>query len=100
MTGREVIKLRESLGWGGTQLATLLGVHPSTVYRWEDAGKDEIAVEPLQSSLLSILRTEANRGVRHRDSLAAKIVDAIGTGGTPLALHRLLDAHYANGGSS
>ena len=35
MTGRQLQRIRERLGWSQARLAEALGVHPMTVSKWE-----------------------------------------------------------------
>jgi len=46
MTGTQVRELRAALSLDPTHFAQLLGVHPSTLYRWEAAGDVSVRVEP------------------------------------------------------
>lgn len=92
MTGADVRKLREELGWTGAQFASLFGVHPSTVYRWEEREDDPLKTEPLQLQLLTVLRSELKRG---RRDLREKLESALALGGSLRALYVLLSVVYA-----
>lgn len=52
ISGADVAKLRQKLGFEVVHFATLLGIHSSTVYRWEKQDKNAIRPEPLQLHLL------------------------------------------------
>lgn len=53
MTGRGVANVRRQLGLDAVDFARVLGVHFSTVYRWERASV--VQAEPLQQAILSLL---------------------------------------------
>lgn len=94
MTGADVRKLREELGWTGAQFASLFGVHPSTIYRWEEREDAPLKTEPLQLQLLTVLRSELKKGRRDlRDRLEASLA----LGGSLQALHVLLSVVYGEG---
>ena len=93
MTGANVRKLREDLGWTGAQFAALFGVHPSTVYRWEERDARALKTEPLQLQLLVVLKTELKRG--HLRALRDQLESALAFGGSLRALHVLLSLVYA-----
>ena len=94
MTGADVSKLREGLEWSAAQFATLLGVSPSTVYRWEEHAEERLKIEPLQLQLLVVLRTELQRGRRTARELRDRLEGALALGGSLRALHVLLSAIY------
>jgi transcriptional regulator with XRE-family HTH domain len=93
VTGADVRDLREKLGWTGAQFASLFGVHPSTVYRWEEREKDALKTEPLQLQLLTVLRAELKRSGR-RD-VCERLEAALALGGSLRALHVLLSMVYS-----
>lgn len=97
MTGQEVRTLREDLGWTGAQFASLFGVHPSTIYRWEERDVEDLKTEPLQLQLLTVLRSEMRRGKRVAAQLREKLESALAVGGSLRALHVLLSQVYATG---
>ena len=91
MTGTDVKKLREeSLGWTGAQFASLFGVHPSTVYRWEEQGEADLKTEPLQLQLLGLLQTTLPLAAGLSDALK----NALALGGSLRALYVLLSSAY------
>lgn len=46
----EAIRLREALGLNTAEMSSLLGVHPTTYYRWE--ANDQSVKDPLQRNIL------------------------------------------------
>lgn len=101
MTGAFVRALRAELSWTGQQFADLLGVHGSTVYRWEKAEYEEIKIEPLQAALVTLLDAELRRGDwTDRHALKTALIDGLRMGGTLRALYALLDAMYGRDGRS
>jgi hypothetical protein len=54
--GRDVRAIRERLGLSVVQFATVLGVHPSSVHRWETAGEVAVPIEGVAWTVLSALR--------------------------------------------
>lgn len=52
MTGNQVKKIRESAELSVTDLAEILGVRASSVYRWEASGNKKSRIEGLPSKLL------------------------------------------------
>ncbi len=56
MTPREMIQLRASLGWSQNRLAQALGVHRSTVHRWEQGTR---GIPRMADKLVTML------GLRH-----------------------------------
>jgi transcriptional regulator with XRE-family HTH domain len=56
MTGEQVRELRASLGISASDFALLLGVTPSTVYRWGASRAGEAATDPGPARLLAALQ--------------------------------------------
>ena len=54
MKSSDVTNIRAKLRMNKIQLSELIGVNPSTVYRWEH-GEGEIEMDPRQSHLMLIL---------------------------------------------
>lgn len=54
MNGNQIRKLREKLGLDSVLFSRLLGVHLSTVYRWEQAKKNP-NIDILQRELLTFI---------------------------------------------
>lgn len=88
MTGLEVTALKNSLGLTTQHLASLVGVHPTTVYRWESQGHAELRLEPLQHGLLVRLQRQAD--LREPKSFGQELVEGLVVGGTLVGLAVLL----------
>jgi hypothetical protein len=73
-------------------LAGVLGVHVSTIYRWESKRRREIKADPIQTELLARLDRKASGHPSTAESLGRTIVDGLVAGGTLRALHDLLAA--------
>lgn len=88
MTGSDIASAREALGLNPFAFAAVLGVHVSSVYRWEKAGKNP-RVDPLQREIITGIHT-------HRSSSTAqlkagkKVRSALESGGSLAGLHTLL----------
>lgn len=89
MTGRSICKLRGKLGLDPFALAGVLGVHVSTVYRWE-ANPNETKMDPLQDLILQRLRDCVITKPETATRLGQAIVDGLVRGGTIAALAALL----------
>lgn len=95
MTGHEVASLRRGLGLDPMQFALMLGIHPSSVYRWESAGNREVRVDPLQSNVLLLLQQElAKRKGKAQKELGEQILQALVVGSGLFALFKLLEAVF------
>jgi transcriptional regulator with XRE-family HTH domain len=93
ITGQEVRAIREALGLPVMQFATILGVHPSSVHRWESGGNQAVPIEGVALTVLSALRQRvlASRAQRVRAAAAGlKVSDELATGGVLLALALLI----------
>jgi DNA-binding XRE family transcriptional regulator len=55
MRGAQLVNARESLGLFRTDLAKILNVDETTVYRWERNRQRTIRQEPLQSELCNVV---------------------------------------------
>lgn len=89
MKGAEIKKVRTSLGMDVIPFSQLLGVSPSTVYRWEAAGSVGLKVDPLQVQIMAVV----NR-VGASNRLGSEIHESLMLGGTMLGMYRLLDKVY------
>ncbi|MBI5536031.1 MAG: hypothetical protein HY898_25145 [Deltaproteobacteria bacterium] len=95
MTGTEIRQLRSSLGMDPTRFAQLLGIHPSSLYRWEAAGELQIRVEPFQSQVLAALQQQvAQRQAPAQADLGQAILAGLLIGGGLLGLYKLLEAVF------
>lgn len=88
MNGIEVRHIRTTLGLNPQAFANLLGVHLTTVYRWEAAGPLEMRLEPLQSALLLRLRQKATDA--KPEATGQRLIEALLVGGTLVGLAALL----------
>ena len=95
MTGTEVAALRRDLALRPGALADLLGVHASTVYRWEGAGDLPARIETLQERLLTVLRLElVAQGPDAQANYARALSVTLGVRGPLYALSWVLDKHF------
>lgn len=92
MAGKAIRKLRTDLGMTPADFAALLGVHPSSIYRWENADAEEVHIEPLQFRLLTVLQQEVNKRktAQAQAELGKAIVGALIVGGALFGLFTLL----------
>jgi len=89
MTGRQIHNLREMLKIDQFALAGVLGVHVSTVYRWESrTGK--VKMDPLQAQIVDLLRERVAAKPQIAGALGQTIVRGLVTGGPLVALAALL----------
>ena len=56
LPGQDVRAIREALGLTAIQFATVLGVHPSSVHRWESAAQRPVEIEGVAWNVLTALR--------------------------------------------
>lgn len=89
MTANHVASIREGLGLSVQDMAALLGVSPSTVYRWEAAGDRAIRVDPMQAKILTLLETQPTGA-----ELGKKLATAILVRGGLYGLYKLLEAVF------
>lgn len=92
MVGDDIRKLRELLGMTVPQFAQLLGVNPTTAYRWEMASARAVPLDPLHASLLTRLQqsVDARRDKAERSEWGKKLLAAVLIGGTLAGLAVLL----------
>ena len=88
MNGNEVRAIRETLGLSPLNLANLLGVHLTTVYRWEAQGAQQLRLEPLQHSLLLQMQKRLRQGPPQ--DLGQQLLQGLLIGGTLVGLAYLL----------
>ncbi len=87
MTAAEVVATRTDLGLTQVQLASLLGVHPLTVSKWERA---VASPSPHQEALLGSFQKAAKSKTDIGEAVATLLV----TAGVALALFALLEAAF------
>jgi transcriptional regulator with XRE-family HTH domain len=97
ITGSQIRAIRGDVGMEPAQFAQLLGIHSSTLYRWENAGEQPVRVEPLQLQLLTVLQQQiAKRSTAEdRAELSNSILTGLLIGGGLLGLFYLLDSAFA-----
>lgn len=82
MSPKGIVRLRRNLRWTQLQLASVLGVHPITVSKWE---RGVLETSAYQSDLLcSFIRSH------RRDPNIGDKVEAIRVIGIPAAIARLI----------
>jgi DNA-binding transcriptional regulator YiaG len=80
MTGRELRVLREAIRLDPFGFAAVMGVHVSTVYRWEASG--DIRAEPLQVTLFQALARRLHACIEAEAAVAGKaMIDGLRTDG-------------------
>lgn len=91
--GSEVKNIRSTLGLNASQFATVLGVHASTVHRWEAQGEGTWEVDGVPANVLIALRERLrndDRAAKQASGLGNEIVAALGVGGALVGLAILL----------
>lgn len=95
LTGNDVRAIRKPLRLDATDLAAILGVHASTVWRWESRGPERAPVDAGSERVLVVLRRLTERaGGQHLGRLRRIVTDALSVGGGLRALWIILDEHY------
>jgi hypothetical protein len=89
MTGTEVQRIRQGLELTTRGLADLVGVHSSSVHRWELRGESEVKLERFPLQLLELARFALKQ--RGAKKFVKELRFAFVTGGGLFALYRLLD---------
>lgn len=96
MTGLDVAAIRTTIGFSKSQFAQLLGVHVSTVYRWETA-VGECKIDPLQLQILTVTRERlAGLKASAREGLVERLERGLLVGGSLFALGVLLTEVYGD----
>lgn len=91
MSGSEIRSIRERLGLSVTQFAAVLGVHASTVHRWEAAGDELVDVDGVAANVLIALRQRvADEAEGSAKEAGRAVVEALLIGGALVALAALL----------
>ncbi len=96
MTGADVQAIRALLGADPTRFSQLLGVHPTTLYRWEARLGDVAKIEPFQLQILTVLKQqlEARRTSEERARFAEAVLTGLLVGGGLFALFKLLQVAF------
>jgi transcriptional regulator with XRE-family HTH domain len=89
MTGNQVQKIRESTELSVLELAEILGVRASSVYRWEAGGNKKSRIDGLPYKLLLWLGDFIEKD-------AKTVGRAFRTGGALSGLHKLVELAYKN----
>jgi hypothetical protein len=93
MPGQDVRTIREALGLTVPKLSTVLGVHPSTIHRWEASGPYPVAIEGVPWNVLAALRQRVIVGQTDPNLVRSKgqeVSDQLVVGGALLALAVLI----------
>ena len=93
ISGEEVVRIRQALGLSVSHFATILGVHPSTVHRWENAGNHQIPVDGVAANVLVACRQRViAQKMRKKDSMeiGTTVAQALLLGGALVALGLLI----------
>ena len=66
-----------------TMFSVLLGVHPSTVYRWEGHGEKEVKIEPMQLKIIALIDRQLSKKIerKERDRFLKRLKDELLIGG-------------------
>jgi hypothetical protein len=98
MKGPDIKSLREALGLEPYVFAKVLGVHVSTLYRWEQT-RTEVRIDPLQAQILDRLRVNlGSKRQAERRQLGDAVLKGLLIGGALFGLAILLKEIAANGG--
>ena len=94
---QEIRFVRESLGMSSSQFAAVLGVHPTTVSRWENSKKAVVPVEGMAQNVLAglIRRIENENQAKRTKAAGQEIANALVFAGVLVAIAML--ARYAAG---
>ena len=96
MTGTQVRELRAALRLDPTHFAQLLGVHPSTLYRWEAAGDVPVRVEPFQLQILAMLQRQIAAPTAGNEDLSETILKKLLVKSAMFGLFKLLEAAFSD----
>jgi DNA-binding XRE family transcriptional regulator len=94
MTGNAIKDLRTELGMTSSAFAQLLGVNPSTLYRWEAEGEKEAKTDPNAARILAAIQQA--RGAKGGEDLKATLGGALLLGGGLFALFKLLEHLFSD----
>lgn len=94
MTGNDIKGLRTELGMTSSAFATLLGVNPSTLYRWESEAEAEVKIDPNAARILAALQQA--RAAGGTETLKATLGGALLIGGGLFALFKLLEYLFSD----
>ena len=79
-------------------MSQVLGVHPSTIYRWETAGPSPVRVDQMQFQILAVVDREIGKRktAEGRAKLAEEILNGLIVGGGLFALFKILQAVFGD----
>lgn len=90
MTGSAIKNIREGLGLNAHAFAEIIGVHVSTLYRWEAQAEREARMELLQARILEALARQLKAKKIEQEKLGEDLKKALMVGGALAALYILL----------
>jgi hypothetical protein len=96
MTGSEVTKIRLWLALEPPMFAQLLGVHSSSVYRWEASEHRACRIDPLRLQLLALIDAISDDDPFVRTYLARQVRGQLLVSGTLGGLRVLLAYQFAH----
>lgn len=100
MTGPGIKTLREALGLDPYVFAKILGVHVSTLYRWEQS-RGDVRIDPLQADILEKLRAKlATKKRAEQKQFGDEVLKAVLVGGALVGLAVLLTEIIKGSGGS
>ncbi len=91
--GKEVRFVRDKIGLTVAQFAAVLGVHSSTVNRWESAGSQTVPIDGVAANLLTALRQRLSGNPapeQDLDETRDAVLAALAVGGALIALGVLI----------
>jgi DNA-binding XRE family transcriptional regulator len=94
MTGNAIKELRTELGMTSSAFAQLLGVNPSTLYRWEAEGEKEVKPDPNAARILAAMQKV--RETKGSADLSSTLGAALLIGGGLFALFKLLEHLFSD----
>lgn len=90
MTGPEIRRLRRGIELEPFAFAKVLGVHPSTLYRWEQTA-GQVRMDPLQREILDKLAERLRAAPKsEKRELGDAVLKALLAGGVLLGLGALI----------
>lgn len=90
MTGAQIRRLRRALGLEAIAFAKVLGVHPSTLYRWEQSS-GQVRMDPLQGEILAKLDERLRKIPREeKKAVGDHVLKALLAGGMLMGLAALV----------
>jgi hypothetical protein len=96
MTGAQIHSLRTQYGLTAAQLGELLGTSISSVFRWESLGQAQVAIDPAQLRVLTMMDQQLRaRDATRRDQFVKSIGSGLLVGGGLLGLYFLLQAAFS-----